>query len=758
MIGCHTAKKPVLFHLEGEAEPSWDALAALYEDERGVYVFYKRAITHDLKPDVTSNAPRWYFFESVHWKEVVLEDDVAGDDTGVQIAVAPGETVRFFEARLTTPGGEVLTYDRSDLQSHRVAGDSMHFELAVDSLSKETTLEVAYEIERKDVMEQPPMSHDVPLQVDKPVRAFEFAYTYPRHWSIQVKQVGPDRSVEVIETEDRRAETKTLTYRSANVPAFYAEMYGPFFKEVAPYFHVHVTHMEVGNVLERQAPVSWAAIAQRFDARATPLSRRDVERARAVLADLQIDDSMAPRDVVDRVLRHIDQDIEVVFSGKSDLWKKQRGNPEAVTEYADLLLNEAGLDTERLIVHSAREGYFDEAFVSEEQFVVPALRLAGFEAPLYIFPSQPGIPAGFIPREFEGQPALAYANELNNPFTRIPAASETDYRDEGVYTVYVNADGEVRAEAAVTLGAHSTYRFNKTLISAQKSAQKSTQEQELAQNGEARLIRRLLAHDSMHISNLRYEIEHGDREKPMTVRASYHLTDCLDATMQDVFIESCGLLEPINDDWYTFTAPRKGPFVLPEEVFVSTRVRVIHPQSWTLTRAIDARSESNSHIAFERTFRQGKGTFEVDQRVTLPEQPVETLQGQLLAEAPRLPQGADVSSVHLSTQPKTDAARVDIYEGGPWTVVASSYTSYEAAYRQARKIENEVARAEIPVRVMSFEGRPGEYQILVGMFMRRSEVEDAKILMGKQIPFDSWISELDPQMTAVLVGTQPVKY
>ncbi|MBX2821467.1 MAG: hypothetical protein KTR29_17355 [Rhodothermaceae bacterium] len=115
VVGCHTSKRPVLYKLGDQAEVNVDALQKKHPSDESVFLFYKRDISHDLKPDVKNNAPRWYFFESYHWKEVILGEKAMDDIEIAQVKLGPDEKIRHFKAKVTHPDQTESSFNRKDL-------------------------------------------------------------------------------------------------------------------------------------------------------------------------------------------------------------------------------------------------------------------------------------------------------------------------------------------------------------------------------------------------------------------------------------------------------------------------------------------------------------------------------------------------------------------------------------------------------------------------------------------------------------------
>ena len=749
LLGCNTSKQPVMYQLGDPIDENHRSLKQSYANEDGVYLFYHHSLAHDLKPDVTNNSPRWYFFESYHWKEVVLRDHFDTSSYPVQFAIGPHEKIRAFSVRMVYPDQRARSFDRKDLVHFRLPGDSSRYHLPADSIPDGTVFEVTYEIERGNLYKQPPTSHDVPLQLSKPVKEFAFQYTHPKDWEIQVKKMGRYREVEMVEVFDDRAETRTLTFQSSNVAAFHQELYSPTFKQVAPYFHVKINASEVGNVLETRAPQSWDGIAKRYEYMVAAPSKRAREVAKSTLRRLELGEVNREDELVQMVLGHVREDIVVVSKQeKTNIWKDKKGDPFAVAAYTRVLLEELGFESDLLLVHSTEGGYFDEDFVSEEQLFIPVLRVHVSGEETYLFPSLSYVPAGYIPPKYEHQPALLFAGGAYTGFSSLPASSRDAYRDHGQYTIYVNAGGDVRVDASLSLGDHSVYRFNQAL--------------KHREDGELSLVARLLGHHTTYQVGVSYSISEATFKQPMEIQASYMLDDCVKERRDETQLQSCGIFEPINTEWHTFDSSRRTPIVLPSDITVINEIDVIYPGGWEYKGDQFAVKKRGEAVTFERSHTGGSGTLSMTQRLDLKKKEVWPLNSTDHVSPFRLPLGVSIAALTFSTNPQRPQVALMSPKGmdpdGPWTVVASSYATYEEASKEARKLEAVLSGETYPIRIIEPGVDSDSYHVVIGVFSTRSSVETARIVLTSELPYDAWIAAMNAQMTAVLNDSEPITY
>ncbi len=738
--GCHTSKRPVLYSLMEEESPAdLSVLQRQYPGASGVYLFYKHDISNDLKPDFTNNAPRWYFFEAHHWREMVLEDQSAEEPWRVmELALASYEKIRAINYKVTGPDGTVSKYRKSDLKKESMHGDSTRYWVAVDGLPAGSIVEAAYEVERGDLYKHLPLSHDVALQLDKPAVSLEFAYTYPWHWAVQVKETGFQTALELTETEDDKAETRTIHYMASQVPAFAQHQFGPYLKEVAPYFHVQVNKMEIGNVLVYERSDAWENVARGY-AHYASIDRKTMAHVRDALKGLELAEGASQHAIIEAVLNHVQSDIEVTRRGDvADVAKKQHGNPFAVAAYARALLEEAGVSTAYLVAHAAAGGNFDETFVTKEQLYHPVLKV---EDGAFLFPVLANVPLGYIPSAFEKQPALAFTAEGFEGFRTIAQTGALAYNDKNTYEVFVNSDGEARVTAALELGHHTAYQFFE-LAGGEEDAQSQ--------------IYQLLPHEDGQVDELVFQVRRGAWDTPTRIQAEYVLEDCVKQDGSQVVLRSCGLFSALHDGWAEYRLPRRMNSATGEVSEFTNSVTIHYPAAWTLLSEVRELAETVPGGSFVRKVASASGMVDVEQVLTLERQAVQPIAvaGQ---DVIALPARASLPMLELTTAPVFTAGLTEEIEpGGPWTLVIKTFASIEEAEKEATAYRNELANAGYDINVLVDGTAPGEFRLVLGTFATRSGIESAKETLGSAIPFDAWMLSLKPQMTAVQGKTGPV--
>ncbi|MEM8484304.1 MAG: SPOR domain-containing protein [Bacteroidota bacterium] len=743
LVGCHTSKRPVLYGLMEEESPvNLATLQRQYPDDAGVYLFYKHDIANDLKPDFKNNAPRWYFFESYHWREMRLEDTPGDEQELFQIPLASYEKIRDLTYKVIQPDGITFGYKKSALKRDRMGGDSSLFRIVVEGIPAGSIVEAAYEIERGDLYKRLPLSHDVAFQLDKPALDMAFAYTYPRDWDVQVKQIGEQRDLFLSESADDKAETKTLHYRASKVPAFASQPFGPYLKEVAPYFHVQVLDMEVGNVLAYEAPDAWETIARSYAVHARTPGRKVKAGIDKAFRDLALDEHASDQMKIDAILTHVRADITPhPRRGLEDVVKNGKGNPYAIATYAQALMDRAGIVSNYLVAHSAQGGNFDAEFVSGEQLYHPVLEAEVAGQQVYLFPALDHVPAAYVPSVFEEQPALRYVEGDFEGFTTISQANAASYADNNAYDVFINADGDARVEATLEMGHHAAYQFFHGL----------------AREDEGHMVKTLLPHSDTQVDELTYNIAPGSWDNPTRVEVTYALDDCVAQEDETVVFESCGLFDAMHNGTVLTRAPRRLGSASGETMVLKNTVAISYPAAWTLLTDVQEAAETVIGGRFTRKVKTQPGFLQVDQALALERNAVQPLQV-ASNDVIRLPARAALPMLEMTTMPIfTDAGEgVEVEPGGPWTLVIQTFASVEEAEQEASKYREELAEKGFDINVLMDGSEANAYRLVLGTFATRTGIESARETLGEALPFDAWMLSLKPQMTAVTGKPGPV--
>ncbi len=423
MLGCNTTERIVRLDSDTSAmAPAYNAtdLRARYPSAPGVYVSYNHTLEHNVSIAFTSTIPHWRFFEVMQRSMVVL-DPSSELVNAFRLDVQPGDRLERVSITLQAPGSGGQTFDRADLIEQTAPGGGSFYSMTYRSIAAGTVVTESYEISRGNLEKDPPVDHDIPLQHGLPVEAMNVQYIYPMWWQVQVKQLGAGQDLPYQRIEDAGRRKIVLQYQAQQVAAFQPST-SAFFKEVAPYFQIQVTNMSMGSAVRYRAPEDWEALGGTYADYAGKLKSRDEREVRDITR--QITGTLASqRDKVSGVLRYVADNITINPNtrdrGIETMLSRREGNAFMVNELAHAMLVEAGVDAEYLVLHSARDGFFDPTFYSERQFQVPALNVFADGAEYVVVPGVMRTVADPLPGEFVGQTAMVITGDGFGGFTEL---------------------------------------------------------------------------------------------------------------------------------------------------------------------------------------------------------------------------------------------------------------------------------------------------------------------------------------------------
>ncbi|MEZ4701926.1 MAG: hypothetical protein R2834_16455 [Rhodothermales bacterium] len=423
MLGCNTTERIV--RLDSDTMPMTQSynvndLRARYATAPGVYVSYDHTLEHNVSIAFTSTIPHWRFFEVMQRSMVVLDPKSDLVNT-FRVSVAPGDRLENVAITVQAPGSGGQNFDQDDLVEQPGPNGETLYTMSYGGIAAGTIVTESYEISYGDLEKDPPVYHDIPLQYALPAEQMNVRYIYPMWWQVQVKQLGAGQNLPYQRIEDADRRKIVLEYQAQNVPAFQPTQ-AAFFKESAPYFQIQVTNMSMGSAVRYRAPEDWESLGDSFAQYASRPKSRDEREVRDVTR--QITGTLATQsDKVSGVLRYVADNITISPDardrGIETMLSRREGTAFMATELAYAMLQEAGIDAEYLVLHSAADGFFDQTFYSDQQFRVPALNVFADGAEYVVIPGVMRTIADALPNEFAGQTAMVITDDGFGGFTQL---------------------------------------------------------------------------------------------------------------------------------------------------------------------------------------------------------------------------------------------------------------------------------------------------------------------------------------------------
>ena len=557
-----------------------DSLREAYPGVPMAYLTDERTIEHQF-----DFPQQWEFVQDVRRQYVVLDAD---DETATTFGVSLGrrDVLEGAHLRLVRPDGVEAVFTTADLVREQDGG-RVSYKFAYPNAVAGSVVEESYRLRQStDRTFQPPLYHDVALQLSVPVDRMTFRYVYPSSWSLGMKQVGPQSMPQFDLDRTTLPHSTILTVRRSGVTPFADEPYSPFFKEVAPYIEFAVTAIHVGDVLPLyQAPASWEALATDFGRYV--FKRRGGATGPVAQQARSVADPAAPDSVrLAAIVSWVQTNIEAVDEGgATDLrgaLQQRRANDLLITGLTQAMLEESGIDAEFVLIHPASEGYFDPQFVDVRQFTAPAVlvRLEGTDR--VVFPYIAGLPVTYLPEAYQGATGMRLSAEGLGGFVRLPAGDLSQTTVDQTVDATVDAEGVVRVEETATLRGAAAFGVRRTFRDL------SPAEREEAARG-------FVTYGEGAFRDFSYELGgESPAAEALTLTLRYTVEDLVTVTPEEVLFQTGGLLSPAGlSDEEPATGRRRNPIRIYHNSALNKTVRVHYPDTWTLaTPLADVREES----------------------------------------------------------------------------------------------------------------------------------------------------------------------
>lgn len=426
LSGCNTTERVVDFTPDAmntmqSANVDAASLRSTYGNVDGVYLKYNQTLEHNVSIAFTSTIPHWKFYHIVDRSRVVL-NPASPEMTTFRLELPPDTRLEQALLRVQSVGSTGTSYTANDLLEETGAEGQTIYTFNYPSVAEGTIIHESYELNRMDLERDPPVLHDIPLQYDIPTESLTFQYIYPIWWQVQVKDLSMNQPLNYERIEDADRRKIILRYADQNIPAFTAGEHGPYFKQAAPYFQLHVTNMSMGSALRYRAAEDWTEFAKDYRKYAVDPGSR-LSRSIQKTSDQLIGFKSTNQDRVETLLNYFVDNIRLNEDGKQRshdaVLDRGEGNAFMVTGLMQAMLHTANIDSEYLLVHPAYEGYFDPEFYSDVQLREPALGVFVDGEQYYVLPGRQRSLTEAMPVYYAGQTAMVITSEGFGGFTEV---------------------------------------------------------------------------------------------------------------------------------------------------------------------------------------------------------------------------------------------------------------------------------------------------------------------------------------------------
>lgn len=579
------------------------AYEARYPGLDGVFLEHSTTIEHVTLISYIGNFTEWAAYETVQRHYLVLNKDATWLTT-FSLTLDGGSELERVELVVTHPDGKRDTYGPQELQVQEATGNAKIRKLIYKNIERGAIVSESFVLKRvHDISRASNLDRE--LQFSIPCEKLSFRFLYPDSWTIKVKHLAQGQTLATTESTNAQANKRILAYEAKDVPALLKEPYAPFTKEVSTYLRLMVTKGWGSPAFE-----SWDRFSELFRSFAMKkdpvLSQRVVEATRLVTRDLQ-----KPREILEGIVGFV-QDTVTVGQGEAndnfaDTLKKKKGNVYQITGLTASMLRQAGIPSDYILIHSAREGHFDKDFISFEEIYIPALRVVLEDKTYLIQPYIKHLPIDIIPEFIQARTALLIPGAAGPAtFITTPEGNLADNTVEETYKVTLDPDGRVFVSETKVLRGTDAYSVRKAL-------------EDLKKDETETLLKKLLTYTEGTVAFKSYAFDDlADFKKPLGIRLEYTIDNLLTVTPEEVLFHTGGLFSPSSSQKVKVSVKeRQNPIRIYNDERKVKHIQLTFPAAWSLERAPQDQKLENAFGTVEGTFRSAPGTLAVEQSLTL---------------------------------------------------------------------------------------------------------------------------------------------
>lgn len=592
--------------------------ASKYSEYDGVFLEIDESMEHNAS-DLMMGLNEWSFFYIRKVRYVILNPDNQRLST-FSVHVEANQVLKNAFMRTISPDGKITRFSMLHLKSEKNSDHSQTYRFVYPDVVKGTIVEEGYEIEYVNLLNNPPLQHNVALQYSMPVEKLTFRYAYPDWWEIRQKNISDTRKLKYTTQLDAKNRKRVLMYAARDIAAVHDEPFSPFFKEMADYAAFMITKLNMGNINYKGAS-GWSEVANIYKNYAidrtsffSKLLANNVGRT----TDKVVASCKTSEQKLDSIITYLQTQMDV-GQGASDfdeLLIKKKGNAYLITGLAQAMLLKAGIDAKYLLIHSAQDGYFDKQYFSASEMYTPAVLAVINEKSYVVFPYIEFLPITYIPELYQGQEAIKITNQGYDGFYKVPDGVGSDNITEEAYQLNIAEDGAVEVEELKTLHGSEAYGVRRNM------ARMNNEERDQS-------LKKMMTYSDGHTTITSSSIENlSDHRKPLIIRLRYTIDNLVTIAPEEVIFQTGGLFSPTSRiKFKSDSKERKNPIrIFNDETFIK-KITIQYPQTWELASTMQDVQFQNNFGSISGNYAISKGTLKAEQSLRLIKtlQPKETV-------------------------------------------------------------------------------------------------------------------------------------
>ena len=543
-----------------------------YDGEDAVFINHDDVVEHHLV------GQDWIAFTSSSLRFMILNTDAEWLTT-LTIRIDPGEKLLNAFVTVMPPDGGARAYNLKDFNVEKNSDGSRTYRFAYPDVAVGTVIDEGYEIRYNEGAYLSNRVFD--LQPSYPTEKMTVRYVYPKRFNVKVKKIGPGRKLDYERQPLKGTDAFEIVYEGEDIPAFSEEPYSPYPKEFSNYLHVAMTGFGSTTYIP-----SWNRYAESFQSLFLDKESFWRDRAGSVLEDEILKDGMSDYEKLDAITSWIYDNIELTFEPNdydyNDVIKKKEGSTYMISGLLRLMLEKADVDASLLLVHSARDGYFDEDFIVPGQLTTPAVysKIDGKE--YVVVPYLKNYPIEFVPEYLQGQEGLAIDEDGYDGFVTVPFGQRSQVTSTENYRLEISEEGVITVTEEKEFDGTAAYSIRRAL-------------EDINDDDLQELMEGLVSYEEGEVELEDWEIENQDVwKKPLKIVLSYEIDNLVTVTPEEVIVQTGGLLSPVSSTGTKVDSDdRQNPIRIYNDERLLKNITLVYPSSWRFNTDLKSVDFSN---------------------------------------------------------------------------------------------------------------------------------------------------------------------
>jgi hypothetical protein len=573
-----------------------DAYDKKYSAYDGVYLLSDRYYEHSGGSKLSNVR-----FSKVNTLSYVVLNPHADNLTTFSLDIEKNYGLEDLGVIVRAPDGTKQTFGRKDMRETRSESGALSYKLALPNIQRGSVVTTMYGVYSDDIGET--LEGEASMQYSLPCERMEFHYAYPKWWSVRLKKTADTWENEVggIPAFDNEHDKQIFSRVVSNVPGYRDDLYAPYFLEQAPYMKYLLLFTSGTEVYSGYS--SWVDAVGSL-AKYTSRSGNYWSYGIEDVTDTVVAHCTTKRQKLDSIIAYISNNIMWVGHADGDnardIIEDKQGNAMTISALARAMMEDAGIDANLLIIHSADDGYFDQKFITPSELYTPSVYAHVDGVDYVMLPYYKGLTPGLLPDRLKGQDAMRVTRGGAIEFMTTPTGTpETNKRTDS-YTIAINDEGTVNVEQNIELVGEMAYLKRREL-------------EDLDLNELKTEMKEMLDYEDGDILNFEYDIAgRGEYGTPLTIKLRYSIDNLVTVTPDEVVFQTGGLFSPATRSKNKVDVEgRVDPIRVYGDETLEKKIAIHFPPSWKLSTPLPDVEKSNTFGEVKGTYNGSSGVLEV---------------------------------------------------------------------------------------------------------------------------------------------------